>query len=93
MALLWSDDLSKLSFEEVLTVETENRAWRKRLREGTTAVVNARLAKSISQEEYAASRERASHDSAECKRRGELLDQYLGKRHRRQHPPHPAPLV
>ena len=80
MCLMSTQDLAKLSLEEILEFLAENRAWKKRLREGTAALVNARLAKAITREEYAASRERANDDSAECKRREEMLLGDLDKR-------------
>jgi hypothetical protein len=58
----------------------ENRAWNKRLREGTAALVNARLAKTITQEEYATSRQRGHEDSAECNRRQQMLFRDLDSR-------------
>ena len=70
---LWSDDFSGLSLEAVLAVAAENRAWNKRLREGMAALVTTRLAKTITREEYAASRQRANEDAVECKRREEIL--------------------
>jgi len=39
-APFWPDDFSELSHEGVLTFMAENRAWNKRLREGTAALVN-----------------------------------------------------
>jgi hypothetical protein len=69
----WPEDLSKCSLEEVFRSESENRAWNKELRLRTTALVNSRLAKDISPDEYALSRQISKDDAAECKRRGALL--------------------
>src|ERR1700682_2386804 len=55
-APFWPDDFSEVSHEDVLTFMAENRAWNKRLREQTVMLVNTRLAKTITQEEYAARR-------------------------------------
>jgi len=69
----WPDDLSGLSHQAVLNYMAENRAWNKRLREGTAALVNTRLAKAITQEEYASHRKRTNQDAAECFRRASML--------------------
>jgi hypothetical protein len=63
----------------------ENRAWNKRLREQTVMLVNTRLAKTITQEEYAARRNRANHDAAECQRRAEMLVKDMALRERGLH--------
>ena len=80
MAPSWSDDFSGLSLEGLLKVMAENRAWNKRLREETMALVNTRLSKTITQEEYVASRQQANLDAAECKRRGDILARDISKR-------------
>ena len=43
-------------------------------------LVNSRLAKVISMEEYAASRELAAQQSAECRRRAEWLSRLIESR-------------
>ena len=78
----WPDDLSGLSHEAVLNYVAENRAWHKRLREGTAALVNTRLAKAITQEEYTSSRNRTNQDTAECSRRGRMLVKDIAARER-----------
>lgn len=70
------DDLSRLTREELRDVAAENRAWGRRLREATTALVNARLSKSISQQEYSAQRQAAIQEAAEYMRRAELLSHF-----------------
>ena len=50
------EDLSTCSLEEVITTQAENRAWSKELRLKSNALVNSRLAKAISQDEYTATR-------------------------------------
>jgi hypothetical protein len=67
------DDFSERSLDEVLRIEAENRAWNKRLRQENTALVDSRLAKHISQEEYTARRQSANEDAAECKRQRSIL--------------------
>jgi hypothetical protein len=78
----WPDDLSGLSHEAVLNYLAENRAWNKRLREGTAALVNTRLAKTITQEEYASNRKRTTQDAAECFRRASMLVKDMAIRER-----------
>jgi hypothetical protein len=71
--MAWSDGISGLSPREFSDAVAENRAWGKRLREGTQALVRARLAKTITMEEYAAGRKRSNEEATECNRRRELL--------------------
>lgn len=78
----WPDDLSGLSHQAVLNYMAENRAWNKRLREGTAALVNTRLAKTITQEEYASNRKRTNQDAAECFRRASMLVRDMAIRER-----------
>jgi hypothetical protein len=59
--------------DEIFAVQAENRAWNKELRALASALVNTRLAKNISMEDYAASRQRATREAAECKRRAMVL--------------------
>jgi hypothetical protein len=73
----WSDNLSGWSLEEVLRWDAENRAWNKLLRERSAALVNTRLAKAITMEEYAASRQVGHDDAAECKRRGAIISESI----------------
>jgi hypothetical protein len=80
MGLSWPEDLSVLSRGRVFAILAENRAWNKQLREGNLALVNARLAKTITQEEYAASRQRANADSAECRRRQQMLFRVMDRK-------------
>jgi hypothetical protein len=78
-----SDNLSESSLEEILRADTENRAWSKTLRQKTTALLNSRLAKAISFEEYEVFRQQANEDAAECKRQGTILGDELLRRDRR----------
>jgi hypothetical protein len=70
---VWPENISAHSLDEIFAMQTENRAWNKELRSQASLLVNTRLAKSISLEDYAASRQRASHEAAECKRRAMAL--------------------
>lgn len=78
----WADDLSRMSHKHVLNVMAENREWNKRLREATSALVNTRLAKTITQEEYASRRNDTNFDVAECKRRAGILVKDMAIRER-----------
>jgi len=76
----WPDDLSSCTLEEIFTSEIDNRAWYKELRLQNTALVNNRLAKSISQDEYNLTRKLTSEAAAECKRRGAILVREISRR-------------
>ena len=60
----WPDDLSGCTLEEIFTSEIDNRAWNKELRLQNTALVNNRLAKKISQDEYAYTRRQTTEAAA-----------------------------
>jgi hypothetical protein len=77
---LWSDDLSGRSLEELLRAAIENGAWSQSLRLGTIKLVNSRLAKQISLEEYMVGRRIANDDAAECKRRKLILESEIRSR-------------
>ncbi len=53
--------------------EAENRAFSKQLRAMTAALVNSRLAKQISEDQYASRRKRAEDEAVECRRGRALL--------------------
>ncbi|MGA3026603.1 MAG: hypothetical protein ABSF98_17710 [Bryobacteraceae bacterium] len=76
----WSDDFSECSLEEVLRSQAENRAWGKELRRRTNALVNDRLAKSISQDDYVSGRRLVHEDGAEYRRRAAILDSLIIRR-------------
>jgi hypothetical protein len=69
----WPENMSAQSLEELFLIQAENRAWNKRLRARATTLVNTRLAKDISMEDYTASRQSATNEAAECKRRAMVL--------------------
>jgi hypothetical protein len=75
--LLWRDDFSGSSLEELIEYQTENRAWSKELRYRSNALVNRRLANEISQADYLASRDRARLDAVECQRRAAILETHI----------------
>ena len=87
----WPDDLSALSDQAILNYMAENRTWNKRLRERTVALVNTRLAKTITKEEYTIKRNRSNEDTEECRRRAGMLLRDIALRERGQFPPATIP--
>jgi hypothetical protein len=77
--LLWRDDFSTLSLEEVLRYQIENRAWSKELRFRSSALVNSRLANEISLDDYLANRKLTRQDAEECQRRAALLESFIAR--------------
>jgi hypothetical protein len=77
--LLWRDDFSTLSLEEVLRYQLQNRAWSKELRFRSSALVNSRLANEISQADYMTTRQLTREDVAECQRRAAILDSQISR--------------
>lgn len=82
MQPLWTDDLPQRSLGEVLQSKAENSEWSKRLRKQIAELVENRLSKRISQEEYALDRSQYQEDTAECKRRHALLQNEISNRDR-----------
>jgi hypothetical protein len=82
----WPDDLSALNDQAILTFMAENRAWNKRLREGTAALVKTRPAKTITKEEYTSKRDHTKKDAEECYRRSVMLIRNLAARERKPVP-------
>ena len=58
----------------------ENRAWGKELRSKSNSLVNSRLAKVITQDDYLLNRQRAHEEAAECRRRASILDAQIATR-------------
>jgi hypothetical protein len=77
---LWPEDFSTCTLEEILFRLAENRAWSKELRSQSNLLVNSRLAKAITQDDYLANRQRAHEEAAECRRRAVILDTQLAIR-------------
>jgi hypothetical protein len=75
----WPEDFSTCTLKEVLGWQAENRAWNKELRLKTNLLVNSRLAKSISQNDYLATRKQVHEETAECRRRANLLDAQIAR--------------
>jgi hypothetical protein len=76
----WPDDLTTCTLEEIFTSDVDNRAGYKELRLQNTALVNSRLAKNISQDEYTVTRRETTEAAAECKRRGAILVREISRR-------------
>jgi hypothetical protein len=77
----WQEDFSTCSLEDIFTSQAENRAWSKELRLKGAALVNSRLAKAISQDEYTENRKVSHTETAECRRRAAiLLNEINGRR-------------
>ena len=77
--LLWRDDFSTLSLEDVLKYQLENRAWSKELRFRSSELVNRRLANEITQDDYLANRKVTRQEAEECQRRAAILDSQISR--------------
>jgi hypothetical protein len=75
---VWSEDLSQFTVEEVVQSHDENRAWYKDLRSKVNALMDTKLAKQISPEEYSTALKPLKDDLAECERRGRILRKEAG---------------
>jgi hypothetical protein len=69
----WLGDFANASMDEVVRYQAENRGWYKEIRLKNNELVNRKLAKHISPEEYAVHRKEIKEHEAECRRRGDLL--------------------
>jgi hypothetical protein len=76
----WPENIEEGSLDEMFRLQACNRAWSKQLRQESQVLVNKRLAKVISMEEYSSSREMAAQQSAECRRRAEWLSRQIESR-------------
>jgi hypothetical protein len=74
---LWREDFSTASLDEVLQTQAENRTWNKELRLKANALVNSRLAKAITQDDYVSNRKRAAEEALECQRRASILQSVI----------------
>ena len=77
--LVWRDDFSTLSLDEVLKYQSENRAWSKELRFRSNVLVNRRLANEISLADYQTDRQLTRQDAAECQRRAAILETQIAR--------------
>ncbi len=76
----WPDKIEERSLDEMFRLQASNRAWSKQLRQESQVLVNSRLAKVISMEEYSSGREEAAKQTAECRRRAESLSKLIENR-------------
>jgi len=72
--LMSEAEVSMLSEAEVIGLRIETRAWSREIRRCMIELVNNRIAKRITHEEYIASRAAALDERAECDRRTALLN-------------------
>ena len=77
---IWPDKIEERNLDEMFLLQASNRAWGKQLRQESQALVNSRLAKTISMEEYTSSRQSAAEQTAECRRRAETLSREIESR-------------
>ena len=77
---VWCEDFATASLEEVIQSQAANRAWSKELRVRSAELVNNRLAKLITQDDYLNHRKLMDHDAAECRRRSAILDTQIFRR-------------
>ena len=75
----WTGDFSDCGLDEILRFQAENREWSKQLRMRTATLVNNRLAKSVTQDDYLASRKTIHEDTAECRARANMLDAQIAR--------------
>lgn len=73
----WREDLSIGTLEDILLSQAENRAWSKELRQKANSLINDRLAKNISQDDYLANRKAGREEASECRRRAAILDEQI----------------
>ncbi len=69
----WSDDLSAASLMDLASLQVENRIWGKDLRRLAQSLVESRLSKVISQDEYFHGRNRGQAEAVECHRRAAVI--------------------
>jgi hypothetical protein len=72
--LIWCEDISTFSLEEVFQRQVENRVWSKELRRKNNALVNSRLANEITLADYQMERRLVGEETAECRRRAGVID-------------------
>lgn len=75
----WPEDFTTCTLDEVLGWQAENRAWNKEIRIKTTTLVNRRLAKSITQDDYLATRKLVHEESLECRRRANIIEAQIAR--------------
>ncbi len=83
----WPENLSGWSLDELQRFRDENRALAKELRLKSATLINRRLAKEISLEEYMEGRQLGNESAAECKRRALAIENEIA--YRRAYVSHP----
>jgi len=83
----WAEDFSRFSLEDLLRFRAANRAWSRELRAETNTLVNHRLAKEVSQDDYLARRKQLHEDAAECRSRADVLEVQVARRSGQTVPP------
>ena len=78
--MTWNADLSTTTIDEVVKLQTENRASDKEIRLEIRTLVNRRLAKENTAEEYVVKRKIANQATEEFRRRSTLLSDELASR-------------
>lgn len=78
----WNEDLPQRSLAEVLQTKAENSQWGQALRKGMSVLVENRLARCLSHEQYELVRQQYNQDTVECKRRRNQLDDELIRRNK-----------
>lgn len=76
----WPEDLSSWSLDELQRHRTECRAAAAQLRHELASLINSRLAKQISMEDYVAHRKQSADSASECKRRSVALENEIASR-------------
>jgi hypothetical protein len=64
---------NQFSLDDLLKSDQENRARNKDVRTRTAELLNRRLARDITMDEYTVTRKNLNEEAAECKRRASLL--------------------
>ena len=82
----WPENLSGLNLDELQRLRAENRALAKEIRLKSATLINSRLAKQVSLEDYVASRQIGNDTAAECKRRAIAIENEIA--YRRAYAPH-----
>ena len=80
----WPDDLRTFSLKQLVALRDENKVWNQELRYTIAALVNRKLSKQISSQEYAVQRGQVNEQLAECQRRGAVLVEEILYRERQR---------
>jgi hypothetical protein len=81
--MVWPEDLTKITAEELAALHEENEAWGKELRIRIKNLLDGEVAGDIGKNECAANRKIASKDMNEYRRRGRVLLHEFSERTKR----------